>query len=192
MITENRAGHVLRRSGAVVARSRTVEAAHRATRTRRYLGSEVIRVANRAAGDDLGLTDVTEAGHRFATGVPVSFTHIHNTEKAPRAHGSTDRYQQKIEPAGYYVLVEDPSTSDRPPSRGWIRGQTSFRSPLVLLWNDAGGGYDDRSWKAVLSRAYGGKRGAALSRAIKRAGHDGIVTVRDGATSEVVDLSRVG
>jgi hypothetical protein len=41
----------------------------------------------------------------------------------------------------------------------------------------------------VLSKQYGGKTGKELSRAIANDGYDGIVTLKDGETSEIVDLS---
>jgi hypothetical protein len=170
--------------GRFIGQSRSLAAAHRATRTRKHVGTRVER--HRTGDGDLGLADVTEAGHRFVTGLPVSFTFFHNTEKAPLRRGA-DQFQQGIEPAGYYMVLDD-SSGERALVSGWIRGQASFRSPLVLVWNTGSGGYDEQSWKVRLSRAYGGKKGMALSRAILRAGYDAIVTVQGRSTSEIVDL----
>ena len=60
---------------------------------------------------------------------------------------------------------------------------------------DFGGGYGEKSnWKNVLSSMYGNKKGKKLSDAIRKAGHDGIVTVSKSGdmvyTSEIVDLGK--
>ena len=145
---------------------------------------------SRLTKHDLPLAVGTTAGSVFETGRPVTFTFIHNTEKAPQPRRDAfDPFQQRIEPAGFYMLAdEDPSA---PLARGWVRGTARFRNPIVLAWNAGAGGYDEDSWKARLYRAFK-KRGVALSRAIKAAGHDAVVTVdRSGGTSEILDLSRV-
>jgi hypothetical protein len=139
---------------------------------------------------DLGFATVREAGILFSTGKPVTLSFVHNTEKASRPmRGGVDVFQQKTEPAGFFMLTDD--DPGRPLVRGWTRGDATFRFPLVLLWNTGSGGYDENSWKARLSRAYGDKRGRALTLALRRDGYDAVVTVRDGSTSEIVDLSRV-
>ena len=140
---------------------------------------------------DIVLARAVTAGRVFETGRPVAFPFVHNAEPAPRLRrGGRDQFQQRVEPAGFYVIVdEDPSG---PLARGWVRGVASFKSPIVLAWNAGSGGYDELSWKARLSAHYGGRRGAALSRALLRDGHDAVVTVdAGGQVSEVVDLSRV-
>lgn len=138
----------------------------------------------------MGLTEVEEYGVRFKTGEPVTVRFVRNTKKAPN-FGPT--YQQDIEPAGRY-LIHNPEPGDLPMQ--WERGEVRFSNPLVLEFNERGEmAYDKDSWKAYLSRKYGGKKGKALSRAIKRDGYDGIVTVQQtsrGAryTGEIVDLTR--
>ena len=149
--------------------------------------------ANRAGARsvaDIGLATSTTAGHVFETGRPVTFTYVHNTEKAPKfRRGGTDSFQQAIEPAGFYVLVDQ--NAGGPVSRGWVRGEATFRKPLVLAWNTGPGGYDDRSWKRRLSDHYR-KRGPALSRALLADGYDAVVTVDSGGeTSEIIDVTRV-
>lgn len=136
---------------------------------------------------DAGLATVSYGGARFETGRPVTFDFARNTAKAPRIRGGA--YAQDVEPAGVYMIQRE--TDVMPP--GWVSGAVTFRSPLVL-WLDTDGDYaGPGGWKRRLSRAFGGKRGAALSRAIVGAGHDGIVTVaeRHGQrhTMEIVDLS---
>lgn len=127
----------------------------------------------------------TEGGVRFETGVPVRFVFIRNTERAPRRiRGTGDPYQQSIEPAGVYILHDTARGSL--PSR-WVRGTAMFRRPVVIPWSEGGERYDERSWKANLARAFRA-RGKTLSRKILGEGFDGIVTVRDGFTSEIVAL----
>lgn len=67
---------------------------------------------------------------------------------------------------------------------GWVKGKVTFGNPLVLDW---GKGYDDTSWKMALSKHYG-KKGKALTQAIKAEGYDGIVTVDGKEISEIVEL----
>jgi hypothetical protein len=150
--------------------------------------------------ESIGLAQAIEGPIHFETGRPVRFQFLHNTEKAPSApRFGTDRYQQGIEPAGYYMLLEDQESVIRnaPLSKGWIRGLANFQSPLVIRWNTCDGGYDEYSWKSRLFHAFGAKKGRALSRAILKAGYDAVVTVDnaimllDATTKEIVDLSRI-
>lgn len=130
-----------------------------------------------------------EYGVVFASRLPVTFTFTRSTEKSPYV-GST--YQQDIEPAGRYML-HNPYPGELP--RGWVRGVVTFHSPLVLAFHPTDIAYDELSWKARLLRLYGAG-GVALSRTLRRAGFDGIVTVglRRGEpvdTREIVDLTGV-
>jgi hypothetical protein len=113
---------------------------------------------------------------------------LRNEERAPRLRrGQPDRYQQRIEPAGLYVLSDDDPSA--PLARGWVRGRIAIDSPLVIEWNVSGSGrYDEGSWKAALRRELDAG-GEALSRKLRRLGYDAIVTVdEDGRTSEIVLL----
>lgn len=134
--------------------------------------------------DDLSPAEATEYGVYFATAEPVTFHYVRNTERAPN-FGS--RFQQNIEPAGRYLLHGE----KRKPPRGWEQGDVTFRRPLVILFSEGGAVYGPGSWKARLHRHYD-RRGRALSRAIRRDGYDGVVTV-DGPTStrEIVDLTGI-
>ena len=117
-------------------------------------------------------------------GEPFKF--LHNTQKAPNFGA---RYGQNIEPAGQYVQEMEHSINmqDYPHLRS---GEKTFNKPLVI---DFGGGYQEASnWKKVLSDNYGGKKGKALSKAIAKDGYDGIVTMTNGRTSEIVDISMFG
>lgn len=134
---------------------------------------------------DLRLSSVTENGITFTTGTPVVFPFVRGTTPSPKP-GPRDLYQQKIEPAGRYLL-HDPSPSILP-LRNWTKGVVHLARPLVLAFGP--NGYDAESWKARLSRAFG-RRGRALSEALEHAGYDGVVTVdRHGGTSEIVVLPR--
>lgn len=139
----------------------------------------------KASNDPLPLAVADEYGQHFETGKPVSVKFVRNTQKAPN-FGKL--YQQHIEPAGRYML-HNPNPGD--PASGWECGEVSFQNPLVIALNTGapeGRIYDENSWKAHLHRVFR-KRGLALSAAIRARGHDGIVTVHDGGTREIVDLT---
>ena len=133
-----------------------------------------------------GLATVTESGVHFETCVPVRFRFVRNTVPAPKSSSATPTaYSQDVEPAGTYML-HVPGES-KPPT-GWEQGVAEFRCPLVLAFNtDAGQMYGPNDWKRRLQRAVK-RKGLGLSHRLLEAGYDGIVTVRDGETSEIVDL----
>ena len=129
-------------------------------------------------------------GANFKSGQPVTFNYLRNKEKAPN-FGST--YQQDIEPHGKYVIQKE--IDGEPDDKRWESGEITFQNPLVLPFNlEHGNTYNDKSWKAELSRRFGGKTGRALSQAIVDAGYDGVVTLSIGPdgkpydTKEIVDL----
>lgn len=135
----------------------------------------------------LPFAETTEYGVSFKTGVPVEIRFLRNTSKAP-APTLDDRYQQRIEPAGRY-MIHNPDPGQL--SAGWEKGVVTFEHPLVIWFNrHAGVYYDDFSWKKQLEKHYK-KRGRALSRAIAADGYDGIVTVMPDSndTREIVDLT---
>jgi hypothetical protein len=132
---------------------------------------------------------VTYNGATFATGKPVTFEFMRGTTPAQN-FGS--RFQQDIEPAGRYMIQRE--SGDLLP--GWESGTVTFHNPLVVPFNwEPFGGYDDKSWKVNLSQKFKGKKGKSLSKAIAKAGYDGIVTVSLGPdgkpydTREIVDLT---
>ena len=127
------------------------------------------------------------------SGKPFRFTYLRNNERAPNMG---ERFGQHIEPAGRYMTQASSGAAylkEQFPKQ-YETGEIEFKNPLVI---ESGGGYEDATnWKQVLSRQYGGKKGRALSQAIRDAGFDGIVTVepsrganRPAHTSEIVDLT---
>jgi hypothetical protein len=156
------------------------------SRTTPLQPSQFQRLRSQKSGSVDGLDSITQQGKLFKTGVPVKFTFVRNTESSPN-FGAT--YGQDIEPAGRYMLHnEDPG--DTP---GWVSGSIKFNSPLVLKLTMGGSAYGPQGWKARLSKYYGGEKGKALSKAIRRDGYDGIVTIDDGkfrGTAEIVDLTQ--
>ena len=127
------------------------------------------------------------------SGKPFRFTYLRNNERAPNMG---ERFGQHIEPAGRYMTQASSGAAylkEQFPKQ-YETGEIEFKNPLVI---ESGGGYEDATnWKQVLSRQYGGKKGKALSQAIRDAGFDGIVTVepsrganRPAHTSEIVDLT---
>lgn len=137
---------------------------------------------------------VTEYGQHFETGHPVRFGYVRNTSGAPRPP-ATDPYQQRLEPAGRY-LVHNPAPGDLPP--GWELGEAEFQSPLVVALNarpSTERTYNEHSWKVALSRTYRDLTGRALSNAIVLDGYDAVVTValtkdrQPMDTREIVDLT---
>lgn len=114
---------------------------------------------------------------RPVTGQPVTYYYAKNLEKAPNMGAL---YGQDIEPAGDYLVV-----SSRPIEGGenWEVGSISFSNPLVL---DAEGG--TVAWKKALSVSMGGKKGKALSDAVRAQGYDSIITFDKYGLSETISL----
>lgn len=133
----------------------------------------------------IGLHDYGKAERRLGSlsreSGPVTFPYLRNTEGAPNL-GRT--YGQDIEPHGRYLSYH---AGDKPEGDRWETGEVSFQNPLHL---DFGGNYGDPSnWKNQLSQQHGGKCGKALSRAVVKSGHDGIITHDEYGPSEIVDLT---
>jgi hypothetical protein len=128
-----------------------------------------------------GAVSVEEGGVRFVTGEPVTLKVTHKKQKTPYL-GST--FGQDVEPAGRYVLHGHHGQAGPATEAGGhrvliIHDTVRFENPLVLPYD---------GWKQKLSEQYGGKTGKALSRALVRSGHDGIVTFDRYGTSEIVQL----
>lgn len=111
-------------------------------------------------------------------GKPYTMSYYHNTQPSPKMAG--DMFAQSIEPAGEYIAHDTMNGSNQIP--GFEYGKISFKSPLVLEHKSTGHG----GWKTDLSNMFGGKKGKALSNAIKKAGHDGIITI-DSKTGEILE-----
>ena len=141
--------------------------------------------------ESLGLSSVVEAGVRFETCMPVSFTYVRGTTSAPY-FGS--KFQQDIEPAGRYMIhAPDGLRIEGPARQQYEEGTQSFACPLVLTFNtNPDEIYGPTSWKARLRDALGAK-GKTLSRKLARMGFDGIITVwevrgKGSHTKEIVDI----
>jgi hypothetical protein len=135
--------------------------------------------------ESLTLATAKSHGLLFKTGSPVSFTAIHNKEKAPN-RGS--RFQQDIEPAGYYTQVETSPNPELP--KNIERVNVTLKNPLILYFNlSSENGYDKNSWKAQLSIHFRAK-GKQLTRILLQHGYDGIITIdkKYNTTSEIVLL----
>jgi hypothetical protein len=123
----------------------------------------------------------------FATGQPVTFDFVHNTESATAMFGmpeAGDRFQRDLEPSGRYMTrVADASRVDA--SGNLISGEITFNNPLVL---------DSTTWKQDLADFYSAT-GSQLSQKLIAAGYDGVVTInpatetRPAFTSEILDLT---
>lgn len=111
-------------------------------------------------------------------GKPYTMSYYHNTQPSPKMAG--DMFAQSIEPSGEYIAHDTMNGSNQIP--GFEYGKISFKSPLVLEHKSTGHG----GWKTDLSNMFEGKKGKALSNAIKKAGHDGIITV-DSKTGEILE-----
>lgn len=112
------------------------------------------------------------------TGKPFEFTYAKNKSKAPKTQG----FDQHLEPAGNYVIE---AYQGKAPS-GWEVGTLRFENPLVMRWGESYG--TPTNWKKVLSDKYGGKAGKDLQKALRADGYDGVVTVDEDGTREIVDL----
>ena len=105
-----------------------------------------------------------------------------NTEKAPKI--TNDKYAQSIEPKGDYINFHEPSFGTSLPNYEY--GDITFKNPLVVEYGSTGHG----GWKTKLSEQYGGKKGNALTNAIKKDGYDGIITIDKG--KEVREIVNIG
>jgi hypothetical protein len=151
--------------------------------------NEIEQLIDRYLGEDSLpndiFTSVNEEGIEFTTGKSVIFKFLKNTESSKKFGNFGSRFQQNIEPAGMYV-VHNESPGDLPDK--WISGNMSFSNPLVIKFNLGNDfGYNDSSWKAVLYTTFK-KHGKSLSSKLRQIGYDGIVTVWDGSTREIVKL----
>ena len=119
------------------------------------------------------------------TGKPVTFRYSHNQDSATKMFGKPDKdspYGRGYEPSGRFVSIV---SENYEPYEGSniITGELTFRNPLVV-------DNDGLKWKKALSEQYGGKTGKKLSKALIKAGYDGIITTEDGRyITESVDLT---
>lgn len=117
------------------------------------------------------------------TGKPVTLYYSRNTESArPNARAFGD-VGIDIEPAGEYMNVEQ-NTELKAPTDKWESGAVRFTNPLVLEHKNT----TSTGWKKDLSDMFGGKTGKALTAAVKKAGHDAIITYDTYGLNETVNL----
>jgi len=131
---------------------------------------------------DVGLGRAVEADVVFETCVPVTFRFMHNTDPSPYMQ---KLFSQDVEPAGVYMIHVP---GDHAPPSGWIAGTMHFDCPLILELNlNPDLVYGPLDWKQRLYKTTR-KKHLALSKYLLSLGYDGIITVRNGETSEIVDL----
>lgn len=122
------------------------------------------------------------------TGVRVTLPYTHSKFSATDYFGVPDSespFDRGFEPSGRYLTVADGLGKLNPDE--FEAGEITFSNPLVL---DVGEYGEPSSWKRLLSKAYEGKTGKALSKAIIADGYDAVVTVSNrGEPSEVLDLT---
>ena len=107
----------------------------------------------------------------------------HNNDGGHAAPHGMDMGQD-IEPAGYYVVVQDAEFTFL--IDGWTYGRFEPKSPIELEHVST----SSTGWKRTLSDMYDGLTGKALTEAIKASGHDMIITRDDsGEYSECVILN---
>lgn len=149
------------------------------------------RVPGPAARRALGLAETTvgpfpwrpHATVTLRTGQRAFLPLLHNTAPTPRIPG--DPYGPAIEPAGTYWILHEAGVV---PAPGWIADRRALVAPLVIRHGTTPG--PPEGWKARLSQAFEGRRGAALSRALRAAGVDAVITVEDNReTAEIVELA---
>ena len=120
---------------------------------------------------------------QLKTGDKTDLFYTRNTESSKNYPTGMD-FGQKVEPAGRYMNV-DLAESALTGGDGWEMGKVSFKNPIVLDHKST----SSTGWKKDLSEMFGGKTGKALTREIKKAGYDGIITRDDYGFNETVDLT---
>lgn len=113
---------------------------------------------------------------------PMEVSFIRNPVSSTTFTHSQD-FGQKIEPSGRYL-----SESSGVTPQGWESGTVQFNKPLHLAWGESGLYTEADNWKQRLSGYYG-KKGKALSKALRADGYDAIVTHEKRGVSEIVDLT---
>jgi hypothetical protein len=110
-------------------------------------------------------------------GLEYEFNYAKNPAKS---ENFGDMFGQDIEPIGNYVIEQ----YDNHLPVGWLSGKLKLKNPYVI---DFGGGYrDSNNWKRVLSERYNGLTGRKLTKALINEGYDGIITVDDSGTQEII------
>ena len=128
---------------------------------------------------------VIESGNTFKTGKAVTFNYMRNTQPAPR-HPDPSRFGQDIEPSGKYMVLDTKPERTKEYFPEMEQGSVTFKNPIVIENITTTG--EPEGWKSRLSVAFGGKKGKALTKELIKKGYDGIVTVDNDHTSEIISL----
>jgi hypothetical protein len=113
------------------------------------------------------------------------FYYNRNTESSKKFKINQD-FGQNIEPAGEYMNI-DAKTPLKAPDERWEMGKISFKNPLFIDHKDT----SSQGWKKDLSERFGGLTGKKLSAAVKKAGHDAIITKTKNGFSETINLGGI-
>ena len=159
-----------------------------------YLDGEALNAALRTTPDQrrqsLTGASVKLGEKSVRTGEPVTFRFIHNLQSATKIWGKPTKdsqFDRGFEPSGRYVSeTTDPDYLLKTFPGQYAAGELTFENPIVI---DGGEYGSDTSWKRRLSTLYGGTRGKRLSQALLTDGYDGVITVSNGHTSEILDLT---
>ena len=112
------------------------------------------------------------------------FYYNRNTKSASKEKIDPEAdYGQDIEPHGEYMNL-DQTTKLKAPDEHWETGTISFKNPLYMEHKDT----SSKGWKKDLSEKFEGKTGKELSKAVKEAGHDAIITKDKYGISESINL----
>lgn len=124
----------------------------------------------------------TDSNINKLTDKGITMTYVHMNNQNTQYYGT--QYGQNIEPSGEYINVDTMQGKYKVPGAEY--GTISFKNPLVLDHINTG----ETGWKKTLSDMFDGKTGKKLSKAIKDAGYDGIITIdEDGNYSEIVNIN---
>ena len=122
-------------------------------------------------GKSIDYDNTTPDGQRADDG-SITMNYLHISNQGTQNFGN--KYGQNLEPAGEYMsfIGENQNHIDDP---NYNYGKIHFDNPLVLEYKSSG----ENGWKKDLSNMFGGKTGDKLSKAIKDAGFDAVVTYED-------------
>lgn len=115
---------------------------------------------------------------------PLDFQFNRNPQSSTAHVKDPKAYGRDVEPAGRYMTQR---SGDFTPD-GWESGTVRFERPLYLDATQDDYGAEDH-WKRRLSAHYGGKKGKALSQALRNDGYDAIVTHDKYGIGETIDLT---
>lgn len=115
---------------------------------------------------------------------PVEFAYNRNPVSSTSHVKDPKAFGRDVEPAGRYMVER---SGDLTPD-GWESGTVKFERPLYLDASQDDYAAEDH-WKRRLSKHYGGKKGKALSQALRNDGYDAIVTHDKYGTGETIDLT---